>query len=182
MRIGDFVWLDWANVPGLLDYLGLLLGIVGFAIAIGQLVRSRSALVAAEDALNSARSALTSNQLIAVLPAFEEISAQLTAAVQGDIPQQAETALDRFRYRQQEAEALLIGMPSQFHAILPNLRRAGIRVDRAHADLFTNLDQPTAQRVGSALTEVRGIAHEIRTLEVMLRNQLPIAQVGNRSA
>ncbi|CAH0327213.1 hypothetical protein [Microbacterium sp. Bi128] len=182
MRIGDFVWLDWANVPGLLDYLGLLLAIVGFGIAIGQLVRSRSALDAAEQTLSSARRALISNQLIAVLPAFEEIAAQLGAAVTNDSRPQAETALDRFQYRQRETLALLQTLPPEYQGIVPALERAGARARAAHSNLFSSPHETTAQRVGDALSDVRSVAYEIRTVEVMLRNHVPTTQIGGRSA
>lgn len=78
VNIGGWQWLDYTNVPGMLDWiafgsgvLGLALGLGGIAFTIYQICKSRSALEAAKDALETTRSTLIKNQLASILPRFE---------------------------------------------------------------------------------------------------------------
>ncbi|MFC0678329.1 hypothetical protein ACFFGH_10805 [Lysobacter korlensis] len=109
MKIGDWQWLDFENVPGVLDWTAFVLGALGIGFAIYQLTRSRNALTAARDALVSTRKSLVKNQLVAVLPRLEEIDHALDDALVADDREGAGSALVRYRYFTAEVSALLGG-------------------------------------------------------------------------
>ena len=71
---GEFAWVDFSNVPGFLDWVAFCFGAAGIGFTVVQLARSRGALKAAATALRETRATLIRNQLVSVLPGFEEIS------------------------------------------------------------------------------------------------------------
>lgn len=91
VNIGGWQWLDYTNVPGVLDWvafvsgvLGLLLGLGGIAFTICQISKSRGALEAAKDALETTRSTLIKNQLASILPRFEATLNLIENAINAD--------------------------------------------------------------------------------------------------
>lgn len=172
MTIGDWEWLDWANVPGLLDWIGFVLGGAGLAFAVVQLTRSRSALTAAEQALDEAREGLIRDQVIAILPTFGELAESLMNAADADSREVAKRVLLRFTVSAREAEVLL-GSRAKRHpdAIreLSDARRAAIfAIDRLHNEH----SQTTSQRLGDAAGAIHSVAATLSGVRAMIRNEI----------
>lgn len=173
MQFGDWVVLDWSNVPGLFDWFGLALAVAGFWIAIRQLQKSRSALVAAEETLKSAKVSFSTNQLIGVLPAFEEISNQLNVAVRDDLAGIAEVSLVRFQLKRSEALALMRLLPERHQTLIPSFNRVGNVAQTAYSNLFSGTLESTADRVGLAARDLQNLVYEIRTEQTNLLHAVP---------
>lgn len=178
MRWGDWQWVDNTNIPGWLDWIAFVLGGIGLVAALVQLFRSRGALEAAAEALKTTRRALISNQLLAVLPAFEEIANSLPAAVHADNRVLTGELLLRFEYRVQESLAMLEALDPQFHSAIPTLKTGAQQARTAHTNLYYALTtETTEQRVGKVPAQIVLVALELKALETRLRHNVPAAGV-----
>ncbi|WDG17490.1 hypothetical protein [Microbacterium sp. Clip185] len=170
MRLGEWVWLDLANVPGVLDWVAFVLGGAGIGFTIWQLLRSRSALVAAQKALEHTQSVLIRNQLLAVLPPFSELSDRLDAAMRSNSREEAEQALSRFCYQSSEAAALLKNSGLDHTEIVQKMVVTTRAAQVARAGLFDNEEMTVADIVGIAATTIRDLGPEVHGVAVVIRN------------
>ncbi|MBN7792507.1 hypothetical protein [Microbacterium esteraromaticum] len=172
MFIGGWQWLDWTNIPGLLDWLGFILGGVGIGFALHQLYSSRGALAAAKAALDEARQSLIRDQIIVLLPAFTEISAALTAAMDENSRPIAQQLLQRFNEKANEAQALLENHSTQYGEAIKELSDARVAVMGAIDRLYSAPSQSTAQRVRPALAHVGSVAATLQGVLILIRNEI----------
>lgn len=172
MQIGDWRWLDFGNVPGVLDWVAFILGTIGMGVALVQLFKSRGALAAAKKALDDARRGLVRDQLLQVLPRFTEISASLDDAIRADSRELAQKALGRFSEHAAEAAALLEEQRSSHAPVLDKLRRASAAAANARSRLFEVEGETTGQRVGVAADHVRDIGTTLIGVSVKVGNEV----------
>lgn len=172
MYLGDWQWLDFANIPGVLDWIGFVLGGLGIAFALVQLYKSRGALQAAKDALDDARNVLVRDQIIVLLPAFSEIAASLADAMSADSRDVAIEVLQRFSERASEAEQLLANREDPQTEAVGELLEARIAAAKAIDRLYRSFDQSTAQRVGAAAAKIRSVAVTLNGVHVLVRNEI----------
>lgn len=171
MYIGEWRWLDFANTPGVLDWVAFVVGTGGIAFAIWQLLRSKSALEAARDALESTRESLVKNQLVAVLPAFTEISRTVDSALSSVDREPMQMALGRFTDQAHEAAILLRDATDGYEKLAAKILRTADTASRARAALFELPMSTSVQEIaGAAATEIRYLAPHILGVATTLRN------------
>lgn len=144
MQMGDWRWVDVNAAPTMLDWIAFVLGGAGIAFTIVQLLRSKGALQAARDELNRTRSTLMKNQLLAVLPGFEEILVTLEQAIRDNNRDLADEQLTRFAYRSQEAAELLKGSSEEFTPMVDSLIEAARNATTTRSSLFGGRNKTTA--------------------------------------
>lgn len=159
-------------MPGLLDWIAFVLGMIGMAVALFQLFRSRNALVAAREALEEARETLIRDQTLQVLPSFSEISESLDDAMRQDSREFAELALQRFSFKASEALALLADSKRQYPDQVSALTKAKNAAGIARSRLFGSPDKSTTDLVGAAATQIRDIAVALREVAVIVSNEV----------
>lgn len=170
MYLGDWRLVDLNAAPTLLDWVAFVLGGLGIGFTIWQLLRSKGALKAARDELNRTRSTLIKNQLLAVLPGFEEILVNLEQSIRDDARDQANAQLTRFAYHSQEAAELLKGSSEEFTSMVETLVEAAQTATRARSSLFGSPNRTTSQLIGQPMGDFRLLVTEIRGLSVSIRN------------
>lgn len=166
------MWYDLANVPGVLDWIAFVLGTLGIGFTVIQLLRSRSALKAAELALIETRDILIQNQLGSVLPGFEEISNSINASLAADVKDrwQVEAGFGRFVSHGHEAIALLSDSTSDFASLIRSIETSIRLVSKARSSIFTDTTTPLEELVGEAATSVRDLAPKLKGAAVSIRN------------
>lgn len=170
MYLGDWRWVDPSAAPNWLDWVAFVLGGAGITFTIVQLLRSKGALEAARDELNRTRSTLIKNQLLAVLPGFEEILVNLDQSIQNDDREQANIQLTRFAYHSQEAAELLKSSSEEFESMVVTLANSARNATLARSALFESPGQTTAQLLGEHTGDFRLLVTDIRALSVSIRN------------
>jgi hypothetical protein len=100
-------WFDSTVNPGWFDWLGMAVALVGFAVTIFQVVRTRSAAKTATDALEKAQTLLTANMLIALPGQYSLIVSELDHAIRLNQGDMAIRTLVRYGHLAQETIALL---------------------------------------------------------------------------
>ncbi|MGW9168420.1 hypothetical protein [Agromyces sp. NPDC055658] len=170
MYIGEFQWLDFTNVPGLLDWVAFVLGGLGIGFTIVQLTRSKGALKAAEQALESTRASLVRNQLVAVLPAFEEISREIDGALEADDRKRMAEALHRFSYRAVEVVVLLKSSNAGFEDLANEIANEGSDASEARGKLYGEPTATVDELVGTTASQIRLLAPRISGVAVSIRN------------
>ncbi|WP_407358042.1 hypothetical protein LTA6_002632 [Microbacterium sp. LTA6] len=176
MYIGDWNWLDFANIPGVLDWIGFVFGGLGIGFALVQLYKSRGALQAAKDALDDAREILVRDQIIVLLPAFSEIAASLAGAMSANSRDVAIDVLQRFSERASEAEQLLTNRQTPQSEAVSELLDARVAAAKAIDRLYSRFDLTTAQRVGAAAAKIRSTAVTLNAVHVLVRNEIGSAK------
>lgn len=176
MFIGGWRWLDFANVPGMLDWIAFVLGGLGIGFTLVQLWRSRGALEAARRALTDARDGLVRDQIIVLLPAFSELAASLGDAMSADSRTVAVEVLQRFSEKASEAEQLLSNRQTSHLEAVNELLDARGAAAKAIDRLYSRPDQNTAQRVGVAASKIRSVAVTVNGVHALVRNEIGSAE------
>lgn len=170
MYLGDWHWVDLNGVPTALDWFAFVLGGLGIGFTIYQLLRSKGALEAARTELDRTRTTLMKNQLLAVLPGFEEILVNLDQSIRDDDRDKADLQLTRFAYHSQEAAELLRGSSDEFSSMVESLVDTAQKATVTRSTLFGSPTRTTAQLIGQPSGEFRLLVTEIRGLSVFIRN------------
>lgn len=164
-------WVDPTNVPGYLDWVAFILGAAGIGVALWQLFRARGALAAARQAYEVARVSATRDQLLRVLPRFEEIEISLENAMTEDSRPAAGTVLQRFNQIASEAGALLRSYSNGHTDAVADLGRAAASARLARAKLYGDLHLTTAEIVDGAAAQIRTVSSALSAAEVMIRSE-----------
>ena len=170
VSLGNWQWINWSNIPGLLDWIAFILGGVGIFVALRQLFKSTGALRAAEKALKETRSTLIKNQLVAILPGITEISTSIDATLQSDNPDEAQKALGRFSDFAQESAVLLVATTRDFEEIAQALVSASAEASAARGQLFRREDQSVVELIGPVAATIRNLGPRVRGASMSLRN------------
>jgi hypothetical protein len=175
VKIGDWEWLDPANVPGALDWIAFVLGGAGIAFTIWQLLRSKGALKAARDALVLAQGQLNRNQLLLVLPTVDEIERALEAALQKNSARATEEALSRFGRYAAETTALLTPM-AEHTRVRDDLADVAQLASYARSRMFVDSGEtppPTSRDIaGEAARAIADHGQELRRIAISIQNDL----------
>lgn len=165
-----FSLIDFSAVPGLLDWIAFGLGALGIGFTVIQLIRSKGALKAAAKALTETRDILMRNQLVSVLPAFEEISKSIDSALRADDRELLQDGLGRFSYRAHEAMALLTDSTSGHEALINEIAITARSSSLARSNIFSDPTSPVALLAGEAASSIRNLAPQIGGAAVSIRN------------
>jgi hypothetical protein len=171
MTISAFAWVDRANVPGVLDWWAFVLGGLGIGFTIWQLLRSRSALDAARNALNETQSLLVANQALFALPVFQEISDSIDLALSEESRTDLQRAFGRFAIRASEISSLLRALDrAEYQNIVDRLDDVSAEVGASRANLFASPDETCHTLGGEAASSVRELAISLNGLAVTIKN------------
>lgn len=173
MYLWEWQWVDGANIPGGLDWIAFILGGVGIGFTVVQLVRSKSALDSAKDALDLTRATLVRNQLVAILPVFEEIALGVDVAIRMNDRREAELVLGRFCHRAAETVQLIEADEIAAIEITAALKSATALAVRAHGALFhRDPEVTTAEIIRDASAAIREVSHDLQSFAVRVRNEV----------
>jgi hypothetical protein len=164
------MWVDVTNVPGVLDWWAFCLGALGIGFTVVQLFRSSGALKSAAKALRETRSTLIRNQLMSILPGFEEISKSVDSALRDDDRQALQEAIGRFAFRAHESAALLQDSTTDYAPLIFDILRVAEAASSARTLLFSDLDTPLGELVGEVTSDIRGLAPKVSGASVAIRN------------
>lgn len=167
-----FLLLDTANVPGLLDWIGFILGAAGLGFTVHQLLKSRNALQAAAKALEETRANLIKNQLVSQLPVFGVMAETITNSVRNNTPEAAITALNEFRLRAYEVHVLLRETDAGAEDLLDEIKACGDAAGSARAKLFDNLSETVKDRIGSEADKIQLLIPQISAAAVTVKYNL----------
>jgi hypothetical protein len=118
--------------PGWLDYLSLVLAVVGFIIAICQLSQTRTSLEAATEALSIAQDTLSQKALAAVQAQIQTVAADLTFSVMYNNEEVAHRALVRYGLLAREAAEILDNLdPVGNKSLIQKLKATSTRATAA---------------------------------------------------
>ena len=172
MPTRPFAWIDFGNVPGLLDWMGFVLGGIGIGVTLFQLFRSRGALKAASRALIETRASLIKNQLVAILPNLEGISHAVDHAIALDDRDAAEVALEQFCLYANESATLLksAGEGGEFNEIVHDLLAVSDSAGDARAGLFGHPGETVSDIIGLTASQVRNLAPRIKGTATAVKN------------
>lgn len=170
MYIGNWHWMDPGSVPGPLDWVAFLIGGAGIGFTIYQLLRSRSALEAARQALVSTRASLIRNQLVEVLPQFQTTMTEIDRSLRAeDYRDQLDLHLERLiRYSRETVELIdscgedLGQATYEVVSVLQAAESMRSRLYRRPGDTSEDLTWP--------LRSLRSAVSRLHSLTVRLRN------------
>lgn len=158
--------------PGWFDWLGLLLAVAGFWIAIVQLGKTRSAADAAARELERARERLSGDQLSAVVAQLQSIVADVDFAVDNNDREVAHRALLRFSLVANESMALLGYLSSDHSALKQRLAVAAEAALDAKAAIVGKKNVDVARTAKAVGTEIGALTVEVSGLVAQGRYEM----------
>lgn len=170
MYIGNWQWIDFGSAPSPVDWLAFILGGTGILFTIAQLLRSKGALKAARNELERTRAMLIKNQLVAVLPGFEELMTNLDRSIRHDDRLQLEDHLHRFAYHAYEAAALLTESSPEYHEIAQEVIEGGNFAMEAKSLLYGSPGVIAEELLGQKADQLRQLVLRLHGLAVSIRN------------
>lgn len=153
------MWYDPTAAPGWHDWLGLVLTVIGFWVAIVQLRKTRSASVEAARELSRAREKLNADQLSANVAQLQLVGTDLDFAIWNNDAEVAHRSLVRFNYLANEVVALLDNHPGDNAELAERLKQAASDAREAKAEIVSTKRPDVvrvAKAVGRAVTELTG--------------------------
>jgi hypothetical protein len=162
MKAGDWIGLA-----------GLVVSVVGFAIAIWQLVRTAKAAEATQVAVERAENRMALNHLLVLLPQFRLIENDLDAAAQEDDRGLARRSLVAYAHFAAEVAAILEGQSKYDNTLVVDLRGSASQASQAKAAL---IDTPSGKSTKQITKEVRArlsdLSVHLGTLATSYQNRL----------
>lgn len=170
MYIGSWQWVDFGNIPSVLDYVGFLIGGAGIGFTVVQLMKSRSALDAAAKALKDTRGTLMQNQLLAILPRFKDVYSRLDKAIELDQRNEVESALSHYCGLAGEAIVLMQSSVPTFDVEQGFLKSSVDIVSAVRSLLYSDRLTDLRDLVESAATSIREIEQKVVAVTVTVQN------------
>lgn len=123
---------DWLGIAG------LVVSVVGFAVAIWQLVRTANASVATKKAIEATARRMSVNHLLVLLPQLRMIEHDLDAAMADDDRRLAIRALGNFSHTASQVASLLEGEGDAVDAeLIAKLRQSAGEAGKAKSAIVT---------------------------------------------
>lgn len=165
-------YFDGDAWPGWHDYLGLLVSLAGFWIAIDQIARTRRETRKATRALETAQRHLTQRSLMAIVPQFQSVGEDLNYALPANDVEVAHRTLVRFSLLAREASGLLTGLAGNHDGLSARLVKAAERATKAKATLVTEKTPDVIVVVKTVAAEVDKLSQDLVGLTSTLRNTI----------
>jgi hypothetical protein len=150
---------DWIGLAG------LVVSVVGFVIAIWQLVRTANATEATRRAVERTEQRMAVNHLLILLPQFRLIENDLDAAAQEDDRGLARRSLIAYSHFAAEVATILQGQNGTDQTLVTDLRTSATQASQAKATL---IDAPNGKSTKALTKDVRerisGLSVHIGTL------------------
>jgi hypothetical protein len=161
------------------DVLGLGLGVVGFGVAIWQIVLARRQVTRAATAAEAARDAVARSERVAALvrlaaaiPRMQEIERELTTAVRGQDREVAEVQLYGWRKVAAGTRGLLHAQDYETEAVEAILEDSSIVASQAIAQLVRGEDLIPATKW--AITRISAASEQLTVLVGRLQARPPV--------
>jgi hypothetical protein len=151
---------DWLGIAG------LAVSVVGFAVAIWQLVRTANATVATRQAVERTEKRMAINHLLILLPQFRIIEGELDRAAEEDDRQLASRALVSYAHYASEAAAILSSQSNADQTLVTDLRSSsreaslakGILIDASRNKSTKVLTKDIRERMASLSLHVGSLS------------------------
>ncbi|GAA1565598.1 hypothetical protein [Leucobacter aridicollis] len=182
MIFNSWKWIDLSAIPGPLDWAGFVLGGLGIGFTIYQLMKSKGALNAAREELERTRATLIKNQLLSVLPGFEELMDRIDDAVRTGNREELSTQFQKFAYRLAEAIPLLESGSTSFSSLIESMKSEITKALEARSSLYGSPDTPVDELVRVNVDSLQILVTQIKTTTVSVRNdpgKIPAEEAKN---
>ena len=150
---------DWIGVAG------LVVSVVGFVIAIWQLVRTANATKATKEAVERSEKRMAINHLLVLLPQFRLIENDLDVAAQDDDKGLARRSLVAYAHFAAEVATILQNQDRVDQTLITDLRTSATQASQAKATL---IDSPSGKNTKQLTKDIRekisGLSVHIGTL------------------
>jgi hypothetical protein len=150
---------DWLGVAG------LGVSVIGFGVAIWQLVRTANASVATRKAVERTERRMAINHLLVLLPQFRIVETDLDRAAEEDDRQLASRALVSYAHFASEAAAILAGQANVDQTLVAELQVSSREASRTKGTL---IDAPRTRNTKQLTKDIRehmsGLALHIGSL------------------
>lgn len=141
MKVGDWIGLA-----------GLIVSVVGFVIAIWQLVRTANAAKATKDAVERAENRMAINHLLVLLPQFQLIESDLDIAAQYNDRGLARRSLVAYAHFAAEVATILQGQGKSDQTLITDLRTSATQASQIKAGL---IDAPSGKSIKQLTKDIR---------------------------
>lgn len=168
------------TLPGFFEWAGFGLGALGIAFTIFQLYRSGSLLKKAAETFDEARTNLIRNQVVSVMPFFEEISKNIDDALDTESRDFLIAGLRRFSLRGSETAALLRASSDKFTTLADEIVSVVREANKAQSDLFGDRTSSLAFIASDAASSIRNLSSKIHGASVWFRNDIGKAKLDAR--
>lgn len=153
MKVGD--WLSLA---------GLVVTLVGFGIAIWQLIRTANAAEATKRAIERTEKRMALNHLLVLLPQFRLIENDLDSAAQDDDRPLARRSLVAYAHFAAEVATILQGQDKVDQTLVIDLQTSATQASRTKASLIDSAGKNTKQLTKDIRDRISGLSIHIGTL------------------
>ena len=150
---------DWLGVAG------LAVSVVGFAVAIWQLIRTANASVATRKAVERTEKRMALNHLLVLLPQFRLIESDLDSAAQEDDRALARRSLVAYAHFAAEVATLLQGQDKVDQTLVIDLQTSATQASRTKASLIDATNARNTKQLTKEIRErISGLSIHIGTL------------------
>jgi methyl-accepting chemotaxis protein len=165
-------YIDGDSAPGWFDYVGLLITIGGFALAVCKIRAARKATTKATNALQAAQHNLSRMSLVAVIPQFHAVANDLSHVVPAHDSEGTQRALLRFVMTVGEVRGLLSSFDEDHSDLSQRLGKASDRAKRVKGDLASIASPDVVTLTKHARSDIDKIAEELTQLASTMRNTI----------
>lgn len=162
-------WFDGSVAPGWLDYVGLLVALVGFGIAIWQIAAARKENSKTRAALELAQKQLSQRALMNVIPQVQSVVDDLGFAMPNNDVEVAKRSLVRFALVAREGEALLAGLAADYGQVRADLKRASEVATKAKAQIASQATPDVTALAKSASRAIDSVHQELTSIVATVR-------------
>jgi len=167
------MWFDSTSAPNWSDYLGLLLGVVGFIIAFVQLRKTRNATFAAVTALDEARSKMVRNEILRLDSSFQAAHDDLEHAAVDDNRLLAQRTLIRFGRIAKESAVLLRSISSEHEKLAKQMVRSSVSASRAkELVLLAPPNETIRELLSSEIRSIETLVADVSAVTMSLKNSV----------
>lgn len=162
--------MDPGAAFGILDWVAFVIGGAGIGFTIFQLLRSKGALEAAREALESTRASLIRNQLAEVLPQFQTIMEDVERSLRAeDYRGQLDQHLERLIHYSHETVELIDAFGEELGQASYDVASVLRAAESMRARLYGSPDD-TIEDLTQPLRWLRSTVSKVHSLTVRLRN------------
>lgn len=152
---------------------GAIVTVVGFIVAIFQIVKTRDAATAAKDAADETSSRMRNNFLLVLLPQFQAVETELDYAIQGEDRGAARRALLAYSRVASQVAEILIPTSEDQSRFVQELRDSANLASQAKGKLAS--DARTTVRSAAAPVQVQIGLMASRAIGISMQFQLKAA-------
>lgn len=148
--------------------------LVGLAVAIHQIWRTRRIVAVTQDAVQRATQRLSVYNLLLVVPELSRIESELDAAVRSNRPADARRLLTEWRERASELRGILRSEQIDDQEVEPLVQESLTLITPAKNQLGNNRNVSLFDSTKRVRKSIEGVCQETRTLAARIRSTTPL--------